>query len=35
MVLTLENQDRHVFTMYEPTPEGGERKGLEIVYTRL
>lgn len=35
MVLSLEDQDRHVFTMYEPTPEGGERKGLEIVYSRV
>lgn len=35
MVFTVENQDRYEFSAFEPTPDGGERKGLEIIYTRV
>jgi hypothetical protein len=33
-VLRIESQDKHVFEMYGPGPDGKEFKQMEIVYTR-
>ncbi|MEZ0267463.1 MAG: DUF1579 family protein [Phycisphaerae bacterium] len=34
MVYTIQDKDKHTFTMYMPGPDGKEAKMMEIVYTR-